>query len=228
MMGAALNRDPDLEFKNLLPPEYHEIYDNLNKTQMKHQRWSDGLVFFSSLGDPNIKCLMNGVYYIFSFTGSMCFLGLAKQRPIRGAIDIAWGIELHDSELYGAAVAKAYELESKVAQYPRIVVSERTVHYLEINSQIEGNAPYSQITRKLAQMCLNMLAQDVDGYAIINYLGDPFKEYVSQNQHNYLFEKAFEFVQSQCITYQSAKDSKLAFRYSLLLDYFMAHPLKDR
>ncbi len=229
MMQAALS--PISETKRTLPPELHDTYDKMQKTRIKRQRWSDGLVFFACLGDPDIKCPTNALYYLFALTGSMCFLGLAKKRPIRGAIDIAWGVELHDNELYGAAVAKAYELESYVAQYPRIVVSDRTINYLEVYRQINDNDYYSQCNQRLAEICLNLVAQDVDGQFFIHYLGNSFKDYISQSQHDYLYQKAAEFIQGQCERYRSAKGNKLSkklsFRYSHLLSYFMAHPFME-
>jgi hypothetical protein len=134
MLKVALN--PTSRLKKTLPPELHNSYDHIQKTRVKRQRWSDGMVFFVSLGETDIKCPMNGVFYLFGLAASLCFLGLAKKRPLRGAIDIAWGVELHKGELFGPAVAKAYELESSVAQYPRIVVSKRAIAYLEANRRV--------------------------------------------------------------------------------------------
>jgi len=125
MMAKALTHNP--EYQKILPPELYQSYIEARKSNIRHQRWSDGLVFFTSLGDADIKCPVIGLFSLFGLAGSLCFMGLSREQPIRGAIDIAWGLELHDGELYGAAVAKAYELESYVAQYPRIIISERTI-----------------------------------------------------------------------------------------------------
>jgi len=127
MMETALTHNP--EYQKILPPELFQTYVKMRKTNIRSQRWSDGLVFFTSLGDPDIKCPPTGLFGLFGLAGSLCFMGLARKQPIRGAIDIAWGLELHGGELYGAAVAKAYELESYVAQYPRIIVSDRTINF---------------------------------------------------------------------------------------------------
>jgi len=222
MLKVALS--PTSKLKKTLPPEFHDNYDQIQKTRVKQQRWSDGLVFFVCLGDSDIKCPMNGVFYLLALAGSLCFFGLAKRRSLRGAIDVAWGVELHKGELYGATVAKAYELESGVAQYPRIVVSDRTVEYLEANRRNTNSDFFSQCNRELAKICLSMLMQDVDGYWFIHYLGDEFRSYVSQNQHGYIYNKAISFIEDESEKHRSKGDGKLAFRYSHLQSYFVAHP----
>jgi hypothetical protein len=222
MMETALTPSP--ERKQRIPPEHHENYDKMLQTKIKHQRWSDGLVFFASLGDPDIKCPVVGLFELFALAGSLCFLGLARKQPIRGAIDIAWGMELYDGELYGAAVAKSYELESYVAQYPRIIISQRTIGFLEAHRQNMDNDIYSQCNRQFTEMCLNMIVEDSDGNFIIHYLGDSFREYISNKVHEDIYKEAIIFVQNEYKKFRKKKNTKLAFRYSYLLSYFIAHP----
>ncbi len=150
-------------------------------------------------------------------------MGLATRRPIRGAIDVAWGVEIRPGELYGAAVARAYELESIYAQYPRIVVSPRVVAFLQAHKNNQEQDVYSANNRGLAELCLGMLAQDVDGIWILHYLGDQFRHAVTHRHHNELYSKARQFVEEQLQLHQRAANSKLAFRYSHLLLYFDAH-----
>lgn len=170
MLRSYLSLRLDSPFRVALPPEQHYLWDEMNFTRIKTQRWSDGLVSFLCLGDKDVKCRMNGVFALFTLAGTLCFLGLATRSPIRGAIDVAWGVELHPGELYGAAVARAYELESEIAQYPRIVVGEEAVKLLQAHHVNTGQDPYSQNDKSLAQMCLGMLVQEIDGNWIVHYL----------------------------------------------------------
>lgn len=225
MLKVALNKSSRL--KDALPPNTLETYEEMHKTKVKSQRWSDGLVFFVCLGDNEIKCPMNGVFYLFALAGALSFLGIAKRRPIRGAIDIAWGVELRRGELYGAAVAKAYELESEVAQYPRIVISQRTIDYLEANRRNIAADPFSQCNSQLAQVCLSMLMQDVDGHFFIHYLGEEFQTYVTQRQHDYIYAKAIKFIEDESEKHRTERNGKLSFRYSHILSYFLAHNLLE-
>ena len=122
-------------FRKNLPPHLQAVYDQMHEVKLRQQRWSDGLVYFVSLLQGNVKCPIGGIFRLFGTVGSLCFLGLSKKRPLRGSVDISWGVELHPGEIYGAAVANAYELESETAQYPRIVIGERTIEFLDVSKK---------------------------------------------------------------------------------------------
>lgn len=224
MLQGILQPNPESPFRAALPPEQHTLWDEMQLTRVTTQRWSDGLMSFVSLGDKEMKCRMNGVFGLFCLAGTLCFLGLATQRPVRGAIEIAWGIELHPGELYGAAVARAYELESEIAQYPRIVIGSETVKYMKLHLANTEQDPFSQTDKALAELCLNMLVQDADGYWLLHYLGEAFQYAVSHSQHTELYAAARKFVCKQLAIHQANLNTKLAFRYSHLLEYFDAHP----
>lgn len=224
MLYGILNPDPESPSRAALPPEQHALWDEMQRTRVTTQRWSEGLVSFACLGDREVKCRMNGVFGLFGLAGTLCLLGLATRRPVRGAIEVAWGVELHPGELYGAAVGRAYELESEVAQYPRIVVGSETVKLLQAHRANPGQDPFSQIDRKLAELCLGMLAQDVDGYWLLHYLGEEFQHAVSHSHHAELYTTARKFVYEQLLEHRASLNTKLAFRYSHLLQYFDAHP----
>lgn len=224
MLGPILNPDSNSPRRASLPPEQHATWDEMMRTRVTTQRWSDGLVSFACLGDTDVKCQVNGVSAIFFLAGTLCLLGLANRHPIRGAIEIAWGVELHPGELYGSAVARAYELESEVAQYPRIVVGPETVRFLQAHAANPGQDVFSQADREFASLCLDMLIQDADGHWLLHYLGEKFRFAVTHGAHEQLYGAARKFVHDQLITHQQQRNSKLAFRYSHLLLYFDAHP----
>jgi hypothetical protein len=223
MVAPILKSNPDSPFRAALPPAQHATWDAMQHTRMTTQRWSDGLVSFVSLGDTEIKCRMNGVFGIFGLAGTLCLLGLATSRPVRGAIEIAWGVELHPGELYGPALARAFELESETAQYPRIVVGPETIRLLEAHVANPAQDIYSQNDQELAAICLGMLAQDADGHWLLHYLGDKFRSAVTHGRHIELYDAARKFVFDQLFEHQTQRNTKLAFRYSHLLQYFDAH-----
>lgn len=206
-----------------LPPSLQNEWDEMQRTVIKSQRWSDGLVQFVCLGDTSIKCPMNGIFSIFGTAGILCLIGLADRVPLRGAIDIAWGVELHENEIYGPALARAYELESKCTQYPRIIVSPRTIDYLHETISTTDENRLSQFNRELARICLAMLIEDADGYAILHYLGEEFKKHILRDQQAVLYRSALTFIKEQGEKYRVSKDTKLALRYNHLLDYFQGH-----
>lgn len=223
MMGEILDPRPDSPVRNSLHPDLHPIWDDMQKSRIKTQRWSDGLVSFTCLGDREIKCHMNGLFGIFGLAGSVCLIGLATHRPVRGGIDAAWAVELHPGELYGAAVARAYELESEIASYPRIVVGSRVVELLEDHRANIEQDLFSQNDREIASLCLSMLLRDTDGSWILHYLGKEFQAAITQGKHRELYLKASDFIVQQLQEHQASGNTKLAFRYAHLLQYFNEH-----
>jgi len=99
MMEIILHPNPDSLLRAALLPEQHATWDAMQRTRVTTQRWSDGLVSFVCLGDKDVKCQMNGVFDLFGLAGTLCILGLATRHPIRGAIEVAWGVEIHPGEL---------------------------------------------------------------------------------------------------------------------------------
>lgn len=215
--------DPNSELRAQLSAEEQLEWDEMSKTKITTQRWSDGLVQFACLGDREIKCHMNNVFGLFTITGALCFMGLASKRPIRGAIEIAWGLELHPGELYGAAIARAYELESEVASYPRIVIGPEMLRFLDVYCSNTSTEVFARADRALAQLCRSMLHVDTDGHVFLHYLGEAFRSAVTTRNHPALYAKAHEFALEQLKEHRENKNSKLAFRYSDLLHYFEAN-----
>ncbi len=222
-MTASSQPNRDSPLRAQLPPEQQVLWDEMQLTKVVTQRWSDGLMVFANLGDSQIKCQMNNIYHLFTLAGALCFIGLATRSPLRGAIEIAWGVELHPGELYGAAVARAYELESEVADYPRIVVGPQMLHFLDVQVQNPNTEPHDQVNKALAGLCRNMVVQDADGHWLLHYLGEEFADGVSRAEHSGLYDRALSFIIEQINEHQVSKNTKLAFRYTHLHHYFAAH-----
>jgi len=225
-IGAII--DLQQEAEQFLPSwtEANEKYREAGKHNLLKQNWADGVVYFTALGDSNIKVPMISVYYLLTTLGSMCLLGLAKKRPVRGGIDISWGVELRPGEIYGNAVAKAYQIESGIAQYPRIVLGPLILDYLKRSAEEIPNTRFDKCNQKIAQCCLNFLVEDVDGQQIIHYLGDFYRQKLPAD-HSRLYLKAMEFINEQLAAHKNTYNTKLAFRYALLQRYFLEYPPKE-
>jgi hypothetical protein len=203
-----------------LPPEALSEYEKMRKTNLKFQRFSDGLVAYVSLGDPSVPVPLNSVFGLMGACGGLCLLGLATGEPLRIGLEVAWGVELGENELYGCVVAKSHELESKVAGYPRVVVGDQFIEFLMAHSIQEEKNNYSSLNKRVAQHCLEMIAIDYDGYHIIDYLGPGYKKYCSTDIDAEVYDRAFKFVSEQLVKWRAAKRSDLALRYTLLASYF--------
>ena len=220
----ASRPNPNSVLRASLTPEQKIQFDEMMLTKVMTQRWSDGLVSFVCLGDEAVKCHVNSIYELFGHAGALCLIGLCNRRPLRGAIEIAWGVELHPGELYGAAVARAYELESECAQYPRIVIGEEVVKFLKSHSQNTAPDPYSIVDREMAQLCLSMILKDEDGCNLLHYLGEGFRFAITNNNHEYMYEAAKKFVREALAGFREMGNEKLTLRYERLHSYFDRHP----
>ena len=45
-------------------------------------------------------------------------------RPLRGGIDVGLGLEITADEVYGPALERAHYLESRLADYPCVLVGD--------------------------------------------------------------------------------------------------------
>jgi hypothetical protein len=218
----ALLNSADSPTRQSLPDDLRSEWDKLQGHELHLQYWSDGLVAFTCLGNSGPATQINGAFALIGMAGSLCFMNLGRQfrNPIRGGIEIAWGTELRPGELYGPAIARSYELESEVAQYPRIAVGMRMIEFLKTVAALPPEDKYTRYSATLAQKCLQMLLRDMDGQWMIHYLGDAFQEAVSRDKHIEMYGDALEFISEEYSRFRAAGDSKLAVRYFQLLSYF--------
>lgn len=220
------NNEGNSSLQEQLSPEDVLLYEEMKSAKPKKQRWSDGLVLYNSLAADKFKCPMNAVIEIFILSGTLCLLGLANRTPVRGAIEVSWGVELHENELYGAIVANSYILESTIAKYPRIVIGMNTMQYLHtcLQEAIKFDDNTSMYNRVLASHCLKFTTIDKDGYYIIDYLGAHFKSSILANEEGRnLYEISYKYVSEQYEVFVKQRNSKLAMRYAWLKGYFEQH-----
>ncbi len=203
-------------------PQTQQILEAARQHDLRQQRWSDGVMVFSPMwqGYPSSK--MTIVVGLLCLAGLNTLAGLAGGYAIRGGIEMGWASELRANELYGVAVANAYELESEIAQYPRIVVGEQLVQSLDEVATLLNPDSEAAGEQAVAKMALSLIKRDVDGVHIVDYLGPGFRSCGITSSHE-LVVKALEFVRSQLAFFQRERNTKLAFRYHLLLSYFLAN-----
>lgn len=213
-----LNNDRELALPDDMSDQDKQTVYDIRRQGMKRQRWSDGLVLYACM---KAIAPMNAIYEVMYASTCLCLQQLAKKAPIRGGIDISWGAELHDNELYGAIVANSYALESEIAQIPRIVVGDRLLHYLEVAiDQADESKVSDRINKSLAQFCQSILIRDLDGYVILDYLSDPIQQSMGVDIHDHLTVRALEYAHEQYEYFRTtSRSSKLASRYNWLISY---------
>jgi hypothetical protein len=209
-----------------LSEQQRKMYKKLKATDVKFQYFGDTIIMYVALDRELESKAINGIYAALLASGTTMLCSLAARRPLRGAIDVGFGGEMYKGEIYGSCLINAFDLESKVAQYPRIVVGENAISFLMylMNRQVqEPKGLIPAYEKAMATSCLSMVTKDIDGYGIVDYLGSGFQNLIKRAKiEDDLVPKAFEFVQEQATRWQQEQNTELAFRYNLLRQYFAA------
>jgi hypothetical protein len=209
-----------------LPEQMRGLYRKCKNTDIKFQHFSDGLVIYAPLMENKNLRPISSVYAILAASASLILMSLARKQPIRAGVTVGLGAELNENEIYGPVVAEAYKLESEVAQYPRLVVGDELCAYLEHFKYEPVKEPkvLQEYDLELSEVCKGFLARDFDGYPIVSYLGDFFREKVAGHELNKeMIKMARDYITSSLMRFQKEKNSKLAIRYNLLFSYFEHH-----
>ncbi len=216
-------------------------FKEMVKSEIKTYRFSDSILAFTSLQTEKYHSIaINSVYGILMASGVMMVLSLAIRKSFRAAIEVGIGTDLSNGEIYGPVSYKVYELENKIAQYPRIVIGDELCSYLfslskEIRQFPEQQDEDIKLCKILADKCLKMIIRDLDGQTILDYLGDTFKDCLGGGFHHpdgsiseeQLLGRAFKFIEEEYDKRKRMQNNKLALRYYLLYNYFKARIQKQ-
>ena len=203
-----------------LPDDARSMFHRIRYARVKVERFSDTFVFSSAIpneyGDVSVVPVANLV-------GACCMamlVSLAARQPVRGGLTVGMGAELEDRSFYGPALARAHQLESEIAGYPRIVVCEEVLDLLNETQVYSSDRLVNQAMRAISLNCRSKLCQDVDGCWIVDFLGKSARdEFGGDNQLLDTVRLAYQFVSAQASNYKAERKGKLALRYYLLQHY---------
>jgi len=228
-----------------VPESRKEKFDDLRRVILRYQRFSDCIQACVPLQLDEYhryhSNVINGVLAILTACGGMLLFSLAEKKAFRVGIEVGIGTELSNGEVYGPALFKAYSLESKIAQYPRIVIGKELLNYLRNLSEKIQQIPNQdqdkediELCKRIADKCLKMIIKDLNDNQILDYLGDEFRKIFDkfpqddrEVSYKEIFKKAFDFVKAEYKKRKELGDSKLASRYSQLYNYFKERSPKD-
>ena len=149
---------------------------------------------------------------------SLVLSSLAVGHPIRGGVDVGLCMGIEPNEIYGAAIERAYSLESNFAEYPRILIGNSLLSYLHAVNEQNPKTPFGVIAKRLASKCLGLLTPDSDGQIVLNFL---YKEVRKIDKYeDDIIPRAYKYSLTEYNKYIRADNRKLASRYGRLLSYF--------
>lgn len=196
----------------------------MRETAIEFAHFSDSIIVYSPLQNQYDDWQVGNLYAMIVTCGTLLAAALTAGVPLRGAIEIGMLARFPSGDPYGPGLAKAYDLESKVAQYPRIVVGPGVFAYLDANEREPGDTPQIRANRDHAADCRRCLTQDADGQWIVDYLNDHFANLGGDPAaFRHLRDQAFAFVQAERGRFRQEGNSKLGDRYDRLVSYFKAH-----
>ena len=204
-----------------LTPEQRIVYSQMTNNPIQAHGFSDSMLVFLALTNTDTaKLHVRGVLGIIS-SAAFTFLGcLGIGHPIRGGIDIGIGFQPSEREIYGPALSRAYALESNIAKYPRIVVGDEMIRYLAATNNQAPVDTFAHESKTIAAQCIQCLAYDDDGIPFVDFLGPYFRDLFGGLADATFIDIAYNKVLEFADRAKKEKNSKLAFRYTLLRNYF--------
>lgn len=215
--------------------EHQRLYEQLNseqKAQLQKARraefgmmyYSDTITVHSRLVNEDDVPQLAGLYLFLSALGGLMLAALASGIAIRGAIEVGLAGPLPEGDIYGPVVVLAHDLEAKVAQYPRLVVGKQAMEYLDFVEKNASGLYFDQVAKGLATDCRKLICPDpVDGWPIVDYLGEGFKDLIEGGYPASVVQSAIDFAERQYKDCAGSNDIKLAPRYERLRCYLKAN-----
>jgi len=228
MIQKWLQRSPD---QGRDPAKAHPYYGGLSDVQrrevaklggkeLKHHFFGDTFLIYGRMLNDEEEPAIANVLALLSKVALVMFGCLSGKIPLRGGIEVGVGAEMEGRGIYGPALIDPHRLEAEVAQYPRIVIGPRLTSRLSALAQsAESGQDLHDINRAFVEGCLPYIGRDVDGWSIVDYLGEGVSRVVEGDPVTENGRKLMDFVEGECERFGREKNTKLAFRYRLLRDY---------
>ncbi|MCY2954185.1 MAG: hypothetical protein NTU53_19800 [Planctomycetota bacterium] len=205
-----------------MPPETKGQVGRCLHCGLKTYSFSDTVVLYAPLMTPNKDPAVWDVYRIMENCAWTLLGSVSDSVPIRGAIEIGTGIECEGDELYGPGFLAAFELQERIAQYPRIVLGKELGRWLNLQMSMPGDDRVAQDVRAHAEFCRNLANIDQDGVPFLDFLGEGIRKKIGSGSNRDLVQKGLDFARKEHQRFVEAGDHKLALRYARLRQYYEA------
>jgi hypothetical protein len=212
---------------NNLSAQKRETIDRMKGNEIKFQPLSDAIVIYNKLNNSMEEVYSIMPIYIMLGGSVMNLLSaFSNDIAIRGGMEIGVAADWEDFGIYGSALYNVIDLEKNVANYPRIVLGDEIMNCLEYWADNPKEDDLSRLNKKIADRCLSIIGEDGDGRPFIDFLSEKIPPFFENNypieKFCLLTVKESEFIRREYERFKKERNSKLTWRYKLLLDYFSA------
>jgi len=159
------------------------------------------------------------IYYSLLGICGIFIWALAMEKPFRGGVDIGLGTEIADQEVYGPVAVQAYELESKKAKWPRVLIGDGLVDYL---GNLEMRSPDTldgRHTKMNIGNCRGLIATCEEGQRYLDVMGEGVHSVFGDSLFVKAVEDGYRFVVRKERRLAEAGPEELYRRYSQLRRY---------
>ncbi len=222
------NRKVDPKLLENLTDTQKDLFVRMAPSKMHLQYMGDAILLYSKLTNEYGELNLRSILTMLGGCALSMLIQLGRGNPIRGAIEIGSAMEWEEFGIYGAAFYSAYSLENSVAKYPRVLIGDELLTYLQLWNKEKGNDELTIVNKEVAKRCLSVISKDIDGWAILDFLSPNLPSIFGHSADDAQFkvlrksvEDGFSFVSREYERFVSEKSSKLAFRYALLRGYYM-------
>ena len=204
-----------------LAPEQRAEAEKLRRCQAEVRGVSDSIIItiplnYSDEFHTPTKSIYSSLYAICA----IFILALVRGKPFRGGVDIGWGVRLPNArkEVYGSALVKANNLENTKAKYPRVIVGDELLEYINGVETIPPDSLNSRVAKEYAAMCKELITVDYDYLNILDVIGEG-AQLISGGIDSELVRKGYKYVVETHKRLAIAGDTKVSLRYGRLRSY---------
>jgi hypothetical protein len=225
--------------RSALKEQWYRNFTEEQKAQFKKFRYgdikfryiSDGIIIYAPLAMTQGEQRVQDILSIISGVAFLILRSLAYNVAIRGAVELGWATKIEVwpkkkeyADIYGPILTRTHYIEDQIAKYPRIVVGERLIKYLELRLQLdieETDNPQERFNKICTEQCRLLICEDTDGQFIVDFLGEYMQKDIDLSNAKSLVSLGYQFVKQEYLRYKQARDSKMSFRYDYLMSYFL-------
>jgi hypothetical protein len=223
----AVNNEAHDDGNNEIPKEIRMILEQMEFPEIKIVFFGDAVIIYSKLTNESGRFSSGSIYAMIYGCALSLLVGFSRGIALRGAIEIGIGADWPEFGMYGSALFGAYELESTIAGYPRVVLGKELIDFLSEYKNNSSVDPVWKNNQQLANKCFSIMCEDRDGRPIVDFLSPNMPTIIEHSMQDSSFKylktlvkEGFQFVKKEYTYRKQKKDTKLAWRYSALLDYY--------
>lgn len=213
-----------------LNPEGQEEYRKMQKIRIEQSYFSDSFFVVCPLDEENCGNPVSSIY-TFLLACSICYLWcLADRIALRGGVQIGIACELleeggSENSFSGPVLSETYQLESEIAEYPRIVIDHRVVrehrHLAALGRDPEvrdGGDRKRIVSGEFAKLTLRLMKEESDSVMCLDPTSSHLRDAIGDpSQHEAMILSAVRFAAASQQEHHRAGRHRIAIKYARLL-----------